>query len=161
MEIIEMKNRVFMFMLFVAMFFANTLQGANGAEEAPKFKVLVLTERGGQHGGFTDAALTWLKDFAKENQFEVMEINNTSKINEAFYRNSKYLSNWISHPTHGVMSQRKLLNAILKRAVAAGWDSITPPCWAILMAIRCGTGFPTLWEVSGLKTTLRLPRRGV
>lgn len=48
------------------------------------YKVLVLTERGGQHGGFTDAGLKWLNTFSKEKNFEYTEINNTEKINEAF-----------------------------------------------------------------------------
>ena len=53
---------------------------------APAYKVLVLTERGGQHGGFTDAALKWLEGKSKELNFEFSEINNTQAINE------KYLS---------------------------------------------------------------------
>ncbi len=63
------------------------LCGYTFAGEAPassKFKALVLTERGGQHGGFTDAALAWIDAFAKEHNFEYTEINNTSKINEEF-----------------------------------------------------------------------------
>lgn len=49
-----------------------------------KFKVLVLTERGGQHGSFTDEALNWLITFSKENNFEFTEINNTKPINEEY-----------------------------------------------------------------------------
>ncbi len=51
---------------------------------SPKFKVLVLTERGGQHGGFTDAALAWIDAFAKENNFEYTEINSASPITEDY-----------------------------------------------------------------------------
>lgn len=47
-------------------------------------KILVLTERGGQHGGFTDAGLKWLDTFSIENNFTYTEINNTDKINEEF-----------------------------------------------------------------------------
>lgn len=53
------------------------------AKEA-KFKVLVLSERSGQHKGFTDAAFTWLESFAKKNDFEYTEIHDTQKINAQF-----------------------------------------------------------------------------
>ncbi len=51
---------------------------------APDFKVLVLTERGGQHGGFTDAALAWLEDFGKASGFTFTEVNNTELIDKDF-----------------------------------------------------------------------------
>jgi len=68
-------------------------QGKNGETESgvnnkQSFKALVLTERGGQHGSFTDAAFVWLDKFAKDNHFEYTEINNTDSINEEFL--SKY-----------------------------------------------------------------------
>jgi chitinase len=53
-------------------------------EEESPFKVLVLTERGGQHGGFTDAGLQWLQKEALLHNFEVTEINNTKLINDDF-----------------------------------------------------------------------------
>lgn len=46
-----------------------------------RFKVLVLTERGGQHEGFVAAALDWLNTFAAENNFEFKVINHASEIN--------------------------------------------------------------------------------
>lgn len=54
----------------------NTKKGA--------FNVLVLTERGGQHGPFTDAALQWLETQSKADNFTVTEINNTDKINHEY-----------------------------------------------------------------------------
>jgi type 1 glutamine amidotransferase len=48
------------------------------------FRILVLTERGGQHGGFTDAGLKWLEEKSGELNFEFTEVNNTDSINEAF-----------------------------------------------------------------------------
>jgi type 1 glutamine amidotransferase len=56
----------------------------NKTVNANPFKVLVLTERGGQHGSFTDASFKWLDAFSKENNFEYTELNNTDKINEEF-----------------------------------------------------------------------------
>jgi type 1 glutamine amidotransferase len=52
----------------------------------PKFKVLVLAERGGGHESFVAAALLWLNHFAKANHFEYSEINNTQKINAKFLK---------------------------------------------------------------------------
>jgi type 1 glutamine amidotransferase len=53
-------------------------------EAQVKIKVLVLTERGGQHGSFTDEALKWLNSSAEENNCEFQEINNTKLITEKF-----------------------------------------------------------------------------
>lgn len=47
-------------------------------------KLLVLTERGGQHGRFTDAGLKWLEEQSESMPFEFTEINNTSRINDEF-----------------------------------------------------------------------------
>lgn len=49
-----------------------------------KAKVLVLTERGGQHGGFTDAGLRWLAAEGAKGNFSITEINNTRNITEAY-----------------------------------------------------------------------------
>lgn len=48
--------------------------------------VLVLTERGGQHGSFTDAGLAWLEETGRELEFTVTEINSTSPINKNFLK---------------------------------------------------------------------------
>lgn len=47
-------------------------------------KVLVLTERGGQHGPFTDAALEWLAQHGQENGYTITEINSTDPITEEY-----------------------------------------------------------------------------
>jgi len=49
--------------------------------KGPKFKALVLTERGGLHEGFVVAALDWLNTFSTENNFEYKVINHASEIN--------------------------------------------------------------------------------
>ena len=49
-------------------------------------RVLVLTERGGQHGGFTDAGLQWLNEESEKLNFEVTEINNTKPITEEYLK---------------------------------------------------------------------------
>ena len=54
------------------------------AQSNPKFEILVLTERGGQHGSFTDRALAWLNQTGNEEGFLITEINNTDKINQEY-----------------------------------------------------------------------------
>lgn len=49
-----------------------------------KAKVLVLTERGGQHGGFTDAGLKWLAAEGAKGNFSITETNNARNITEAY-----------------------------------------------------------------------------
>lgn len=49
-----------------------------------KAKVLVLTERGGQHGGFTDAGLKWLAAEGVKGNFSITEINNARNVTEAY-----------------------------------------------------------------------------
>lgn len=51
--------------------------------------LLVLTERGGQHGGFTDAAMQWLTTFAAEKGYTLTEINDTNPINKEFLAQHK------------------------------------------------------------------------
>ncbi len=50
----------------------------------PLVRGLILTERGGQHGPFTDAAMEWLDKFAEIHHFEFTEINSTDSITEKF-----------------------------------------------------------------------------
>lgn len=49
-----------------------------------KTKVLVLTERGGQHGGFTDAGMRWLANEGTQQDFSITEINNATPVTEAY-----------------------------------------------------------------------------
>jgi len=59
------------------------LTGSSGLlAKSPGFKVLVLTERGGQHEGFVVAALDWLNIYAAEKNFDVTVINHAGDIND-------------------------------------------------------------------------------
>jgi len=64
---------------------------SNEKEAEAPFKILVLTERGGQHGGFTDAGMKWLGEQSKVMNFELTEINNTKPITEAYLSNYKVI----------------------------------------------------------------------
>lgn len=50
---------------------------------APKYRVLVLTETGGQHGPFVEAAILWLKKCSEENGFVLDYLHRAENINEA------------------------------------------------------------------------------
>jgi uncharacterized protein len=65
--------------------------GTNSFAKSPKFKVLVLTERGGDHEGFVVAALDWLKVYSTEKNFEITVINHANDINETFLENFKVI----------------------------------------------------------------------
>ncbi len=47
-------------------------------------KILVLTERGGQHGPFTDAGLRWLNEHGPQLGVSFTEINNTDLIDDKY-----------------------------------------------------------------------------
>lgn len=57
--------------------------------QSPRFKALVLTERGGQHEGFVVAALDWLKAYSAEKNFELTVINHANEIDESMLGNYK------------------------------------------------------------------------
>jgi type 1 glutamine amidotransferase len=78
-----MKECIYVFFLCVFIFFNKTVRASEPPSE-PQFKVLALTERGGGHESFVAAALQWLHAFAKANNFEITEINNTQKIDAKF-----------------------------------------------------------------------------
>ena len=54
------------------------------SQTLPKKKVLVLTERGGQHEGFVVAAMQWLDSVALVQGFELTTINRPDSITEAY-----------------------------------------------------------------------------
>ena len=80
-----MKKSVALFGLFIAM----VILGPDMSAKTPKFKALVLTERGGDHEGFVVAALDWLKVYSADNNFEVTVINHANDIDETFLSNFK------------------------------------------------------------------------
>ncbi|MGI6340521.1 MAG: ThuA domain-containing protein [Bacteroidales bacterium] len=57
--------------------------------QQPAFKVLVLTERGGQHEGFVKPAIDWLEEYSRAENFEITVINTTDKIDEAYLSDFK------------------------------------------------------------------------
>ncbi|MDL2255496.1 ThuA domain-containing protein [Parabacteroides sp. OttesenSCG-928-G06] len=80
-----MRKILFLFLFICLLFNGKTKANNHLSEKAMQhFRVLVLTERGGQHGGFTDAGLKWLDRQSKLSGFAYMEINNTASVDDAF-----------------------------------------------------------------------------
>ena len=81
-------KRISFLLLFVLAFLTGCKAGTKNKTAEPEaskpFKILVLTERGGQHGGFTDAGIEWLGKQAGTMEFEITEINDTKQINDEF-----------------------------------------------------------------------------
>ena len=73
-----MNNR-----LFLSWFFTTVIIAVTSCSPRQD-NILVLTERGGQHGPFTDAALEWLADEAAENGYAITEINTAAPITKDF-----------------------------------------------------------------------------
>ncbi|WP_316779411.1 ThuA domain-containing protein [Pedobacter antarcticus] len=85
-------------LIIFSIFFALSIQGLKAGDN--RFKVLVLTERGGQHGSFTDAALIWLKATSLREHFELVEINKTDRI-DAQYLSGFQLIIQLDYPPYG------------------------------------------------------------
>jgi type 1 glutamine amidotransferase len=97
-----MKNRIINQIVLLILVF--TVFTANVNAKPPKFKALVLTERGGGHEGFVVAALAWLNDFAVNHNFEITIINNLKDVD--------YLSNYklfiqLNYPPYAWTDQSK------------------------------------------------------
>jgi uncharacterized protein len=65
----------------IGMAFSFTIEAQS---KKPKFRALVLTERGGQHGALVDAAMKWLDELAVNNNFAIDVFDTTDMIDDAF-----------------------------------------------------------------------------
>lgn len=82
-----MKNIILKSVLITVFGIALLAINSNCSAQTPKFKALVLTERGGIHEGFVAVALEWLNKLATEENFAITVINKTDTIDEAFLSN--------------------------------------------------------------------------
>ena len=80
-----MRNQTIVPLLVLMLLSAAVIAGP----KSPKFKALVLTERGGGHEGFVVAALEWLNAFADKNNFEITVINDAKNLDETYLSNYK------------------------------------------------------------------------
>ncbi len=83
---ITKKSSFVLYIIFFTLFVSGTTSEIIAKTSA--YKVLVVTERGGQHEPFVVAALEWLNSFAAEQNFELTEINHMTEVDEDFL--SKY-----------------------------------------------------------------------
>ncbi|NDV83236.1 ThuA domain-containing protein [Bacteroides sp. 51] len=79
-----MKKLIYILPLFIFLFTGCQSKTTKSTENNSPFQVLVLTERGGQHGGFTDAGIKWLGEESRSLNFGFTEINNTDSINVSY-----------------------------------------------------------------------------
>jgi uncharacterized protein len=83
-----MKNNLRTLVSYLGLTLVLLTMSTNDFAGIPKFKALVLAERGGQHEGFVVAALEWLNCYAAEKNFEITVINHANDIDETLL--SKY-----------------------------------------------------------------------
>ncbi|MDP4289863.1 MAG: ThuA domain-containing protein [Bacteroidota bacterium] len=83
-----MKKLIHTSAVLAALTLAILLFPTGSKAQPPRFKALVLTERGGQHEGFVVAALDWLNTLAAQQNFEITVINHANDIDETML--SKY-----------------------------------------------------------------------
>ena len=84
-----MKNQIFKILAIPGLLLLLLFGSSDLFAKSSKFKVLVLTERGGQHEGFVVAALDWLNTYATEKDFEITVINHATEITEPMLANYK------------------------------------------------------------------------
>jgi type 1 glutamine amidotransferase len=108
-----MKKTKNLLLVIAAFMFCNyTAYGA--------LKVLVLTERGGQHGGFTDAGLKWLGEQSKTLDFEWTEINHTKPINEEYLSQFQLIIQLDYPPYHWTADAQKAFIKYIDEGLG-GW----------------------------------------
>jgi uncharacterized protein len=70
------------------------------AGDSTKFRVLAIAEKGGIHKPFVDAAKLWLDKLAKEKNFSVDYVEDTSKIDDDFLAKYKLFIQ-LNYPPYG------------------------------------------------------------
>jgi type 1 glutamine amidotransferase len=86
-----MKNRLRRSVIIAGLMLAFLAGSTDNFAQSPKFKALILTERGGQHEGFVVAALEWLKGYASSKNFEITIINHANDIDEKMLSDYKVI----------------------------------------------------------------------
>ena len=83
----KIRNLFLLLVLLVSNFICQAEQPVKRGNNLPeKINILILTERGGQHGSFTDATFLWLAGEKEKLNIEWTEINNTKSINPEFLK---------------------------------------------------------------------------
>jgi type 1 glutamine amidotransferase len=80
---------IYMKKYFILFFLTMLLGSGTTLLAQPKFKAIVLTERGGHHESFVVAGLEWLTQCAKQENFEYIVLNNPDTITKEFLKDYK------------------------------------------------------------------------
>jgi uncharacterized protein len=84
-------------------------QSPHAASKAtPKWKAIVLTERGGHHESFVLAALDWLQDASQKMNFDFVVINNPDTLSPAFLAEHKLFIQ-LNYPPYMWRDESKVL----------------------------------------------------
>lgn len=100
-----MKHKILTLILLATLVVAFVVK-VEANQKPPKFKILVLTERGGGHEGFVAAALLWLNNFAVKQNVEVTVINQPKEIDEAYLSRYKVFIQ-LNYPPYAWTDQSK------------------------------------------------------
>jgi type 1 glutamine amidotransferase len=73
---------------------------ATPVADSEKFRVIAIAEHGGIHKPFVDAAKTWLDKLAKEKNFSIDYIEDTSKVDDDFLAKYKLFIQ-LNYPPYG------------------------------------------------------------
>ncbi len=77
-------TRTFTALILTAVILAFTAPPIQAQTASPRFHALILTERGGIHGPFVDAALIWFKTESQRDNFTYDIFTNTDQFNKPF-----------------------------------------------------------------------------
>lgn len=94
--------------------------GKNAPPARKAFRVLVLTEKGGQHAGFTDAARLWLEKESRTLGFSWTEINHTDSIDETYLKRFDVVVQ-LDYPPYGWTSQAEKAFILYIDEGRGGW----------------------------------------
>lgn len=108
-----MRHIIFIMLLLLA---GVTLQ----AKQEEAARVLVLTERGGQHEGFVKEALRWLKDYGKQHHVAMDVVNDTKSINDTSLARYKVFLQ-LNYPPYNWTDEAKVAMENAMRYGTVGW----------------------------------------
>lgn len=106
-------KRIFTVILFFTL--------ATLAQSAPRFRALILTERGGLHEPFVAAGLAWLDTLAADSNFVVDVIENTAKINPEFLRQYRVFVQLNYPPYNWTSEAAAAFEQYIDKGPGGGW----------------------------------------
>ncbi|HVW77379.1 MAG TPA: ThuA domain-containing protein [Alloacidobacterium sp.] len=84
LKVIRVLSGLRSLVIVLALFTSAAAWASGSRPSTPRFRVVVLAEKGGIHLPFVEAAKTWLNHLAAKDNFAVDYIEDTAPINDAF-----------------------------------------------------------------------------